>query len=154
MRHENQVVDAIFSPDGARIGTASKDRTARLWDATTLKPVGQPMQHEHAVDHVAFNSTGTRIVTDCYEAGLLWVWDAATAAPVGEAMPHKPDYPGELVPFSADGNLLTTIPSGTRRRAKGSENPCAFHRGSRTSPSVRIASASSQSAAARRRCGA
>jgi WD40 repeat protein len=109
MRHEDAVVEAVFSPDGARIATASKDRTARLWDAATLKPVGQPMRHEHPPDHVAFNSTGTRIVTDCYEAGLLQLWDAATGAPVGEAMPHKPDYPGELAPFSPDGKLLTTI---------------------------------------------
>jgi WD40 repeat protein len=109
MRHEDEVVDAAFSPDGARIATASKDRTARLWDAATLKPVGQPMRHEQPPDHVAFNSIGTRIVTDCYEAGLLRLWDAATGAPVGEAMPHKPDYPGELAPFSSDGKSLTTI---------------------------------------------
>lgn len=33
--HEDWVQSASFSPDGARIVTASNDRTARLWDATT-----------------------------------------------------------------------------------------------------------------------
>ena len=58
---------------------------------------------------MAFNSTGTRIVTDCDEADLLQLWDAATGAPVGKAMPHKPNYAWRLVPFSPDGKLLTTI---------------------------------------------
>ena len=33
--HEYAVLSAAFSPDGARIVTASYDHTARLWDATT-----------------------------------------------------------------------------------------------------------------------
>jgi WD40 repeat protein len=33
--HEDSVRSASFSPDGARIVTASYDRTARIWDATT-----------------------------------------------------------------------------------------------------------------------
>jgi WD40 repeat protein len=32
-----QAVSAAFSPDGARIVTASDDRTARIWDAATGK---------------------------------------------------------------------------------------------------------------------
>ena len=33
--HANRVTSATFSPDGARIVTASFDTTARLWDAVT-----------------------------------------------------------------------------------------------------------------------
>jgi WD40 repeat protein len=35
LRHEDVVLSAAFSPDGARIVTGSGDRTARIWDATT-----------------------------------------------------------------------------------------------------------------------
>ena len=33
---------AAFSPDGARIVTASEDKTARMWDAASGKEVARP----------------------------------------------------------------------------------------------------------------
>ena len=36
------MLSAAFSPDGKRIVTASEDKTARLWDAETGKPIGEP----------------------------------------------------------------------------------------------------------------
>ena len=41
---------AAFSPDGKRIVTASEDKTARVWDAASGKPIGEPLKgHEGAV---------------------------------------------------------------------------------------------------------
>ena len=43
-------MSAAFSPDGKRIVTASADKTARLWDAETGKPIGEPLKgHEDCV---------------------------------------------------------------------------------------------------------
>ena len=42
--HEDSVASAAFSPDGKRIVTASADNTARLWDAETGKPIGEPLK--------------------------------------------------------------------------------------------------------------
>ena len=48
--HEAAVSSAAFSPDGKRIVTASADKTARIWDAATGKPIGEPLKgHEDAV---------------------------------------------------------------------------------------------------------
>jgi WD40 repeat protein len=50
------VWSAVFSPDGKRIVTASWDKTARLWDAVSGKPIGEPLRgHESVV-----NSAGVR----------------------------------------------------------------------------------------------
>ena len=46
MKHEDSVNSAQFSPDGQRVVTASDDQTARLWDAASGKPIGEPMKHE------------------------------------------------------------------------------------------------------------
>ena len=40
-------MSAAFSPDGKRIVTASADKTARVWDAATGEPIGEPLRgHE------------------------------------------------------------------------------------------------------------
>ena len=64
LRHED-VISAAFSPDGKRIVTASLDGTARVWDAESGKPIGEPLKgHEGAVVFSAsFSPDGTRIVT-------------------------------------------------------------------------------------------
>ena len=38
------VSSAAFSPDGKRIVTASEDETARIWDAATGQPIGEPLR--------------------------------------------------------------------------------------------------------------
>ena len=40
LQHQEWVRSAAFSPDGRRVVTASGDRTARVWEADTGKPVG------------------------------------------------------------------------------------------------------------------
>ena len=47
--HADGLNMAAFSADGSRIVTASNDKTARLWDAMTGAPLGEPMQHESRV---------------------------------------------------------------------------------------------------------
>src|SRR5262252_8105893 len=49
MQHYALIFSAQFSPDGQRIVTASKDGTARLWDAASGDPIGEPMQSNEAV---------------------------------------------------------------------------------------------------------
>ena len=62
MRHESEVQAASFSSDGRRVVTASWDKTARLWDAETGNPVGEPMRHESLVYAASFSPDGRHIV--------------------------------------------------------------------------------------------
>ena len=75
---------AAFSPDGKRIVTASSDKTARIWDAASGKPIGEPLKgHEDAVNSAAFSPDGRRIVTGSWDKTAR-IWDAATGKPIGE----------------------------------------------------------------------
>jgi hypothetical protein len=78
MRHEGEVNVAAFGPDGMRIITASRDRTARVWDAATGEPLTEPMRHDNRVNAAAFSPDGSRVVTGSAD-GTARVWDLPAA---------------------------------------------------------------------------
>jgi eukaryotic-like serine/threonine-protein kinase len=46
LRHRGTIYAAAFSPDGTAVLTNSMDRTARLWNATSGVPLGEPIRFE------------------------------------------------------------------------------------------------------------
>ena len=68
--------------------TASEDNTARLWDAVSGKPIGEPMKHEDAVNSAQFSPDGQRVVTASADKTAR-LWDAASGKPIGEPMKHE-----------------------------------------------------------------
>ncbi len=54
----------------------SDDRTARLWDARTLAPIGEPLDHQALVLSASFSPDGTRLVTGS-EDGTARLWDVS-----------------------------------------------------------------------------
>src|SRR5256886_2204682 len=105
MWHKDVVYSAQFSPDGRRIVTASWDKTARLWDAASGKPVGEPMKHEDEVNSAQFSPDGQRVVTASGDK-TAGVWDAASGKPVGERMKHEDVV--NSAEFSPDGQRVVT----------------------------------------------
>jgi WD40 repeat protein len=103
MRHDGKVHSAQLSPDGQRVVTVSGDNTARLWDAGTGRPIGEPMKHEDSVNSARFSPDGQRVVTasDDLTARL---WDASSSKPIGEPMKHKD--PVNSAWFSPDGQRV------------------------------------------------
>jgi WD domain, G-beta repeat len=57
--------------------TASWDKTARLWDAASGKPIGEPMKHEGPVNSAQFSPDGQRVVTASMDKTAR-LWDAVT----------------------------------------------------------------------------
>lgn len=66
--HERSIKSASFSPDASRIVTASRDGTARLWDARTGE-VLTTFDHPDEVWSAAFSPDGARVVTTGGDGG-------------------------------------------------------------------------------------
>jgi WD domain, G-beta repeat len=108
--HDDVVSSATFSRDGKRILTSSFDKTARIWDAATGKPIGEPLKgHDGKVWSAAFSPADKRIVT-ASDDNTARLWDAATAKPIGEPLRGHAETVKSAA-FSLDGKLIVTASS-------------------------------------------
>jgi WD40 repeat protein len=97
------VWSAAFSPNGTRIVTASEDKTARIWNARTGKPISPPLQHQGPVESAAFSLDGTYVVTASDDTTAR-VWDAATGKPLSPPLQHQAGVASTA--FSPDGSRV------------------------------------------------
>ncbi len=95
---------AIHSPDKRLLATSSYDKTASLWDATTLKRVGEAIWHKDYVSDVEFSPNGRFLATSAGDCAFLW--DVETQRQVGETMRHG--LSDLVLEFNADGSRLAT----------------------------------------------
>ena len=80
--HSDVVSSVSFSPDGKRIVSGSGDRSVRVWDADTGKPVRMArMQHSDWVWFVTFSPDGKHIASGSGD-NVIRIWDAATGQAV------------------------------------------------------------------------
>jgi hypothetical protein len=94
--------------------TGNDDRTARLWDAATGKPLGRPLPHPQTVAAVAFSPDGRTLLTRSQD-GTARLWNATSVRPLGPPLQHQ----GAVlaVAFSPDGKTaLTGSADRTARR--------------------------------------
>ncbi len=103
LKHKQYVSTAAFSPNGILIVTASGDRTAQVWEASTGKSVAT-FQHEAWVNSACFSPDGTKIATASHD-GAAHLWDLATGLPLITVL-----HGGSVgsVAFSPDGTRIVT----------------------------------------------
>ncbi|KAG8752080.1 hypothetical protein FRC12_012133 [Ceratobasidium sp. 428] len=105
--HTNDVNSVCYSSDGAYIASGSYDKTIRIWDARTSKPVGQPLtDHTSDVYSVAYSPDGAYIASGSQD-NTIRVWDAHTGKPVGQPLTGHPG-PVWSVAYSPDGAYIAS----------------------------------------------
>ena len=103
--HTNDLLIAVYSPDGSRIVTGSSDFTARIWDAETGLQVSSPLQHDGIITDIEFAPDSRRFVTSSGD-GSVQQWDAISGVEIGNVMYH--DYGVSAVAYSPDGSKIAT----------------------------------------------
>lgn len=91
-RHRNVITKIEVSPDQRLLATASRDGTARVWDAVTGKPVTPPLAHKRAVDLAKFSPDGTLVATADSLDLVIHIWRIADGVLVTSLPLTEPAY--------------------------------------------------------------
>jgi WD40 repeat protein len=102
--HQGAVLHGAFSPDGARVITASDDRSARIWPTAGGAPI-LLRGHEGAVYSALFSPDGARVVTASWDRSAR-VWSAAGGPALVVLAGHEAEVRDAA--FSPDGARVIT----------------------------------------------
>jgi WD40 repeat protein len=102
--HTAEVKSAAYSPDGQYIVTASWDKIARVWNATTGEEKLVLRGHKDVLYSAEYSPDGQRIVTASWD-NTARVWDAATGGFLF-TLQHPAGVLGAV--FSPDGQRVAT----------------------------------------------
>jgi WD40 repeat protein len=96
--HATIIDDLAISPDCQWVATASRDRTARIYDTATGQPAGPAIEASDTLSNVRFSPDSRWLVT-IRTYNRTDIWEVPTGRPVLST-------PGHAVSFSPDSNLL------------------------------------------------
>jgi WD40 repeat protein len=103
-RHFGAVKAVAFSPDGRTILTGYWPE-AQLWDATTGKALGRPLDHNCGVLAGIFSPDGRTVLTGSADH-TAHLWDCATGRPLGHPLWHRNRI--TVLGWARDGNTILT----------------------------------------------
>lgn len=111
--HKDMVFSAVFSPDGKRMVTVSRDGTAQVWDVLAALNTGAAMGealavlhgHEDWVSSATFSPDGRWVVTASADK-MARVWEAATGKALAVLRGHEERV--NSAAFSPDGQWVVT----------------------------------------------
>ena len=74
--HQGSIYHIAFSPDGKYIATASRDKTAKVWEAVSLEPIARLDRiaggHTHSVNSLLWLSDGTLLTAGDDKRIVRW----------------------------------------------------------------------------------
>ncbi len=113
-KHDWQIWQVAFSPDGSTVATASLDKTAKLWDAKTGGRLATMAGHNDRLKYITYSPSGKFILT---ATGKQWpyvpkgpvsvrVWNAKTGKFISEFKNHMDTI--RSAKFSKDDKYVLT----------------------------------------------
>jgi WD40 repeat protein len=99
----NAVDDVLWTADGQHVVGASRDKTARVWNASTTALVATLRGHTDAVDKLALSLDGAQLATAGAD-GVLKLWNTADWSVKATLRGHADHVVS--CSFSADGSKL------------------------------------------------
>jgi WD40 repeat protein len=87
--HELAVLAVATSPDSNYVATASKDKSAKLWEVSTGREIRSFLGHEASVSSVEFTLDGKFLITGSYDRTVR-LWDVMTGKELYSVT--TPDY--------------------------------------------------------------
>lgn len=112
MGHVRSILDIAFTPDGARVVTASDDGTARIWQATTGRELHVLRAHDSAVEKVLITPDGRRIITASPD-GTVRIWHASSGREL-ISLPGSRESPRAIALDPTGTRLVTAAHGGVR----------------------------------------
>lgn len=106
LRHNDYLYGAHFSHDGTRALTASRDGTARIWDAVSGKAITTLDDHQDAVRWAVFSPDDTRVLTASADRNAR-LWNASSGALIHTFPAQDPTL--SSADFSPDGQRVLTV---------------------------------------------
>jgi WD40 repeat protein len=101
----DNTASVAWSPDGARIASAGKDKTVTIWSANTGGELARLRGHTDEVTSVVWSPDGARLASASKD-GTVKIWDARTAAEIRTLRGHVGG--ARSVSWSADGRRLAS----------------------------------------------
>ena len=103
--HGANIGQVAFSPDGKTILISSDGESARLWDAASCMPIGQPIPNKWMLAPAIFSPDGKIVLAgSTHKAARLW--DATNGQAIGKPLEHQSYV--KCAAFSPDGTVLIT----------------------------------------------
>jgi WD40 repeat protein len=109
--HDGFVNDVAWSAKNV-IASGGADRVVRLWDAKTLKPIGDPLRgHEASVLGVSFSLDGSRLASAARDK-TIHVWDVDKRSLIRQPLGGHGGEVWEAAFTDPDGKQLVSVSTG------------------------------------------